>query len=413
MKGWLKLLVLGAIPVLAVTMVANPALAADKGSQLIFHSNMYHKNFISIANTIDGKAVTVLTQYYNDEMAVVLWYLRVIPGGGNVLVDPFDHMIPGTASDEDMDGTNVSEIIGALPAMTNDDDGAGANSGRFLIVITAVGANTVDDADTTANDEGNAGNDMANILFPTFLAKDMHATDNIDNCGVISTVQGRTDDSDLGTGLALTRNGPDGVFDCRKDDPSTTDSETDVTSKNVGALSVSTAEPVAFNHLTGHFTEALVGTDAGGSDQTASWGGAPVIRPAVTNVHNAAMLGDYQTLNGVDDGDDDDVYYPASGTGAATAAFPGTGRLAEKDGGGQGVANIASGAGRAGFVDATADFTTGSRIAQQLDDVSNRGIAGVGNMTGDPATQVPTEAWCCRLFTEGAWRPRRSRFCCP
>ena len=34
MKGWLKLLVLGAIPILAVTMVANQALAADKGSQL-------------------------------------------------------------------------------------------------------------------------------------------------------------------------------------------------------------------------------------------------------------------------------------------------------------------------------------------------------------------------------------------
>ena len=63
--------------------------------------------------------------------------------------------------------------------------------------------------------------------------------------------------------------------------------EADVTSKNVGALTVDNAEPIAFNHLTGHFTEALEGTDAGGSDQTASWGGAPVIRPAVTTVLNA------------------------------------------------------------------------------------------------------------------------------
>ena len=34
--------------------------------------------------------------------------------------------------------------------------------------------------------------------------------------------------------------------------------EKDPTTKNVGDLSVDNAEPVAFNHLTGHFTEALV-----------------------------------------------------------------------------------------------------------------------------------------------------------
>ena len=87
----------------------------------------------------------MLVQYYNDEMARVLWYLRVIPGGGNVLVDPFDHEIPGTATlqdDDDMEipgtATNVSDVIGALPPMTNDDDGDGMNSGRFVIVVTAV-----------------------------------------------------------------------------------------------------------------------------------------------------------------------------------------------------------------------------------------------------------------------------------
>ena len=50
MKGWLKLLVLGAVPILAVTMVADQTLAADKGSQLIFQANSDHVSFISVAN---------------------------------------------------------------------------------------------------------------------------------------------------------------------------------------------------------------------------------------------------------------------------------------------------------------------------------------------------------------------------
>ena len=73
------------------------------------------------------------------------------------------------------------------------------------------------------------------------------------------------------------------------------------------------AEPVAFNHLTGQFTEALIATAAGGSDQTASWGGTPIIRPGVLNNNNAMMVTDeedgtvvvheivdYLTLTGVD-----------------------------------------------------------------------------------------------------------------
>ena len=401
MKSIFRILVLGVVPILAATAVVDQGLAADKGSQLIFHSNMYHQNYISVANANDGEAVTVLTQYYNDEMAMVLWYLRVIPGGGNVLVDPFDHRIPGTA-EQDADGedipgseANVRKVIDNLPPMsfTDEDDAYqdGINSGRFLIVLTAVGANTVDDADTD-DDEGNSEKRTVNILFPDFLAADMHAVDNIDNCGLISTDAAVDDNADLGTGLGLTRNGPDGVFDCRKDDPATAAAEADVTSKNVGALTRDNAEPIAFNHLTGHFTEALEGTDAGGSDQTASWGGAPVIRPAVNNVLNTTMISeDYRTLNGIDIGSDSEMYYPASGTGAPAAAGPGGGRLAEKDGGAQGVANIASGAGRAGFTDATGDFTTGSRVAQQPDEVMNRGLAGVGNMTGetDARMQVP------------------------
>ena len=136
MKSIFKILILAAIPILAVTAVVDQGLAADKGSQLIFQSNMAHQSYISVANANDDRAVTVLVQYYNDEMARVLWYLRVIPGGGNVLVDPFDHEIPGTATRTTWrsgTATNVSDVIGDLPAMTNDDDGAGMNSGRFVI----------------------------------------------------------------------------------------------------------------------------------------------------------------------------------------------------------------------------------------------------------------------------------------
>ena len=102
----------------------------------------------------------------------------------------------------------------------------------------------------------------------------------------------------------------------------------DMTSKNVGGLSVGNAEPVSFNHLTGHFAEALISTAAGGSDQTASWGGTPVVRPAVMTIANAGFTADgdddddtssdYQTLNGMNDTGD------------------GGGRLADKNAGGMG-----------------------------------------------------------------------------
>ena len=285
MKGWLKLLVLGAIPILAVTMVADPAFAADKGSQLIFQSNMAHQNYVSVVNASDD-AVTVLVQYYNNEMEMAVWYLRVILGGTNVLVDPFNHMIPGSDP-----AVNVGDAIMA--------SGKGGN-GHFVIAVTAVGANTVDD------DDGAGGNDnaVANILFPTFLAEDMHGTDNIDNCGSFSTD---------GMGTAYTENGTDGANDCSTADD---DAGVDDTSKNVGDLSVGNAEPVSFNHMTGNFTEALTGTDAGGSDQTASWGGTPVVRPAVDDTNNAmAEVMNYWTLNGMD-------------------PDPAGGRLAEKDAGG-------------------------------------------------------------------------------
>ena len=323
MKSIFKILVLGVVPILMATAVVDEGLAADKGSQLIFHSNMAHKNFISVTNANPAEeAVTVLTQYYNDEMKLVLWYLRVLPQGATVLVDPFNHMIPGTASDDDMDGTNVSEILGDLPAMSTDKK-AGVNSGRFVIAITAVGANSAvddnDDGDTADTGELNVRSTV-NILFPSYLAKDMHGTDNIDNCGVLIRAADDGVDTTADTPLIYTALGAKGVNDCRAADPDATPPVTaDPTSKNVGDLNLSNAEPIAFNHLTGHFTEALISTAAGGADQTASWAGTPVIRPGVNNTDNMTMLGDYTTLTGVD---------------TNTATPPIGGRLAEKDGGG-------------------------------------------------------------------------------
>ncbi len=349
MKRILTLLVLGIVPILMATAVVDEGLAADKGSQLIFQSNMAHKNFISVANAHDKQAVTVLTQYYNDEMKLVLWYLRVLAADSNLLVDPFDHMIPGTASDDDMDGTNVSEVLGALPAMSTDKK-AGMNSGHFVIAITAVGASigiddasATGDADTLVNvaAERNQG-ETANILFPTFLAKDMHGTDNIDNCGSIVL----TDSNDSATtadqkNLTHSMHGEKGVDDCS--DGTGTRAGTaipkDPTSKNVGDLSVDNAQPVSFNHLTGHFTEALLSTDTGGADQTASWGGTPIIRPAVASTANMGLArdvdtgadaattnSDYQVLDG---GDEDTTAEPSD-----TAEGLDGGRLAEKDAGG-------------------------------------------------------------------------------
>ena len=68
MKSIFKILILAAVPILAVTAVVDQGLAADAGSQLIFQSNMAHQDYISVANTNDKMAVTVLVQYYNDEM---------------------------------------------------------------------------------------------------------------------------------------------------------------------------------------------------------------------------------------------------------------------------------------------------------------------------------------------------------
>ena len=336
MKGWMKLLVLGAVPILAVTMVADQAFAADKGSQLIFQANSNHTSFISVANANSDRAVTVLVQYYNESMEMVVWYLRVITGDGNFLVNTFDHMIPGTATEDDMDGTNVMEAI----------MGSGKASTHYVIAVTAVGANlkglpaegsqldpvdleTEADPPVAIETVANMG-PTANVLFPDFLAADMHGTDNIDNGGVITSAGGRfgTAGTERTTLADPTADPPTvAINDNRmQTEFDGADDATDNTSKNVGEMTISNAEPVAFNHLTGHFTEALVGA-AGGSDQTASWGGTPVIRPAVMNNDNDALMAmsDYTTLNGTNNGT-----HMVGGTDSARAG----GRLAEKDAGG-------------------------------------------------------------------------------
>ena len=159
-------------------------------------------------------------------------------------------------------------------------------------------------------EEGPAAGGRVNILFPDFLAGEMDGTDNIDACGTLVTA-----DADAGPG--------DNRDSYTHQQHATEDErckDADGSSKNVDdGLSVDTAQPIVFNHITGHFTEALVGTDAGGSDQTASWGGTPVVRPAVQNTNNAmGNIRDYQILDGANAADENAV----------------GGRLAEKDAGG-------------------------------------------------------------------------------
>ena len=187
----------------------------------------------------------------------------------------------------------MRDVLGAPPAtsFTDEDDKfhPGVNSGRFLIVVTAVGANSVDD-------DGNGTNTVntANILFPDFLAAGMHGTDNIDNCGNISLD---------GMGLGYTGNGPQGEFDCRKDEPGTTENEIDATTRNVGSLTVHNYEPLAFDYLLGHHTAAQVSTETGGI----AWGVNALVRPAVATTRGPESVtyglidADYTVLDGTDD----------------------------------------------------------------------------------------------------------------
>ena len=363
MKSIFKILVLGVVPILMATAVVDQGLAADKGSQLLFIAdtgvNMrsymmesgpmmgmdgmdmegmsvsattgmtraMNQNFISITNTassgnpskkanaltaVAGRAVTVLFQYYNDETELVLYFLRVLRGGETVLVDPFDHEIPGTATLDD-DGmemagtaTTVREVLfDIIPAMTFTDAKKrkrhGFNSGRFVITVTAVGADSdaakAGKQATTGTDGSGRDTTDIDILFPDFLVKGMHRIDNIDEVGKGYPDTVAADGTASNTG-ALALGGADhdfGLFaaddtattdvnELNEPDPDSRESEAANTTKNVGALTVDTAEPIAFNHLTGHHTTAQTSSIAGGADQTASWAVTALARPALMDM---------------------------------------------------------------------------------------------------------------------------------
>ena len=127
-------------------------------------------------------------------------------------------------------------------------------NGHFVIAVTAVAAQL------DVGEQMNTG-ETANALFPEALAEDMHGMGNIDACGELKTSQGSaTEDADAGdNNLMLINPNPDGDIEACSDE--------DDTSANVAAWGVGEAEVISFNHLTGHFTEALVGTGSGGSDQ--------------------------------------------------------------------------------------------------------------------------------------------------
>ena len=214
------------------------------------------RNFISVANTADEKAVTVLVQYHNDEMEPVLWYLRVLPAGANVLVDPFNHEIPGTTKEVGSGPVNVRDILfDEIPAVSfKDETGrvrAGFNSGRFLIAVTAVGAHSKEE-DRIPEDPS----ETVNILFPDYLAESLHGANNIDAIG------------DLGFQTVA-------QF---ATDRHPQEYEKESTGRNVGPLTVHNYKPIAFNNLIGHHTAAEVSTVTGGI----AWGVDALVRPAVT-----------------------------------------------------------------------------------------------------------------------------------
>ena len=313
--------------VLMAVLVAAPlALGAEKGSQLLFVVDSDNTNYISVTNAAvptptgavdaDGDAVnmptsamavTVLVQYYNDETRLALEYLRVIGAGRTILVNPFDHTIPGTEK-------NVSEVLDTLPMQSTKDD-PGYNSGRFIIAVTAVAADTADvdkamSLDSSENIDGIAtdlaGTDAtADILFPDFLAEDMHGTDNIDAEGMVTI----DDDSVI-------------RYDHMSRKDLVEDTEGDQSTRNVGPLTVVNARPVAFDYLLGHHTAAVIQTASGGSDQTASWGSAAISRSAmadtasVTDADSEDAVVTYDVLEG-DFGNDTLAEAVGTGMGAS------------------------------------------------------------------------------------------------
>ena len=135
MKSIFKILVLGVVPILAATAVVDQASRCRQGLSVDLPEQHGPCELRLHCKHRQGQAVTVLVQYYNDAMESVLWYLRVVPADSNLLIDPFNHMIPGSDP-----ATNVAGFLGDLPARSSEDDGPGINSGHFVITVTAVGA---------------------------------------------------------------------------------------------------------------------------------------------------------------------------------------------------------------------------------------------------------------------------------
>ena len=268
-----------------LSAIVNPGADADMGSQLLFLADTginarahtpsdkstptalmsvsellganeaAQRNFISAANTAPAKAVTVLVQYHNDEMEPVLWYLRVLRAGASVLVDPFNHEIPGTSKEDGSLGPhNVRDLLfDEIPAVSFKDEAgrrrAGFNSGRFVIAVTAVAARSAPE-DRVAGDPTTT----ANILFPDVLAKDLHGIDNIDAIG------------DLGFQAAA----------WLATDRQPEEYEKESTSRNAGPLNVHNYEPIAFNALMGHHTTAEIPAGI-------AWGVSALVRAAVSD----------------------------------------------------------------------------------------------------------------------------------
>ena len=297
-------------------------MASGSVSDLLGATDATLKHFVSVTNTADGMAVTVLFQYHNDEMERVLWFLRVLRAGEGVLVDPFDHEIPGTEDEDGEGAANVKDyLFGKIPALSFTDENEryrpGFNSGRFVITVTAVAANSAED-DRLPGDPA----ETANILFPDFLAEDLHGAHNIDAIG------------ELGFQTAA-------QFAAEAEIQANADHEKESTAKNVGPLNVENYEPVAFNYLTGHHTTAQLFPDLGDS---ASWAVSALTRPAVTTARSRegvthTLIGAaYTTLDGTDEArlapkihggaervnaaTDDDNRADDSGSGSPTAVDP-------------------------------------------------------------------------------------------
>ena len=269
-------------------------LSEDDAKMSVSMATMYTEamliNFISVTNSSSDMAVTVQFDYYNDDLTPILSFLRVLPANATILVNPFDHMVPGPASAGLMERANVRDALfgtgelgankmsGMKPAAVSAMGDGGFNSGRFLISVTAVGTmeDIVDDTEDPADGR-------ANIIFPGYLVSDgmLDGTNNIDGTGAADTYN--TDDSNRPEELA------EGA-----DDPS---------SKNVGDLSADNSRPVSFNFLIGHHTTALVGESAAGSDQTASWAVPALARPSVgdpdADATDAANDEPYEVLDGM------------------------------------------------------------------------------------------------------------------